>query len=467
MFKERAFDDWDLPCIDSRPEGLPWRRSNQSLRSYSVPRAFGDTRAQNHVNMTLEDFERSLLEGKQHEDKVRSRSGHDERRRHHGHHKHHPGEDHHRHKRRRYSSREKDDKNRRKGVDSPVELKSNGPFQDEDVTPLPTDGVVHTSSLRGQIQRDSWMEEPSGLDIDYTQKGVRQSSQPIEPRSKKADFELKIHENELNKHHLQNLADGEEIPEELAEEPSHHEVDYHFGDSGSQWRMTKLKGVYRRADETGRPVDDVAEEQFGDLRAFDDAREEQIELERRITYGEGYVGKEKPSGELFEERKLKLGLRRDKFSPIGDHSSDANLPREVNTGEPATATVPLNQTDLNRLKAQMLKAKVRGSSDAVTLEARYNDAMADFEKNKQPDVVVLGAMDSRMLAGSRKGEIISIDNKRGRERGLVEENEDMSIEDMVKQERRTQNQAGGDGQRFAERIVKDAKFDVRGSHIGN
>ena len=418
--------------------------------------------------MTLEDFERSLLEEKQQEDMVRSRSGRDERRRHHVHHKHHQeGEDHHRHKRRRYSNRVKDDKNRRRGVKFPVELKSNESFLDEDATPLPTDGVAHTPSLRGQIQRDSWMEEPSGLDIDYTQKGVEKSSKPIEPRSKKADFELKIHENELNKHHLQYLADGKEIPKELAEEPSQHELDYHFGDSGSQWRMTKLKGVYRRAEETGRPVNDVAEEQFGDLRAFDDAREEQIELDRRITYGEGYVGKEKPSGELFEERRLKLALRSDKSSPIGDHSSDADLPREVKTGEPATPTLLLNQTDLNRLKAQMLKAKIRGSSDAATLEARYNDAMAVFEKHKQPDVVVLGAMDNRMLAGSRKGEVISIDNKRGRQRGLVEENEDMSIEEMVKQERRTRNQAGGDSRRFAERIAKDAKFDVRGSYISS
>ncbi len=309
------------------------------------------------------------------------------------------------------------------------------------------------------------MEQPSSLDIDYTQKGVEQFAKPIEPRSKKADFELKIHENELNKHHLQNLADGKEIPKELAEEPCQHEVDYHFGDSGSQWRMTKLKGVYRRAEETGRSVDDVAEEQFGDLRAFDDAREEQIELDRRITYGEGYVGKEKPSGEFFEERKLKLGLRKDKSSPTNDHSSYADLPREVKAGEPAATYTPLNQTALNRLKAQMLKAKIRGSSDAATLEARYNTAMADSVNHKQSDVVVLGTMDNRMLAGSRKGEVIRIDNKRGRERGLVEENEDMSIEDMVKQERRTRNQAGGDGQRFAERIAKDAKFDVRESHL--
>ena len=415
--------------------------------------------------MTLEDFERSLLVEKQHEDEIRPRNGHKERRRHHEHRKHHQeGDDHHRHKRRRYSSREKEDRSHRRGVDSAVECTSNGSLQGEDSTPFATDGVAHTPSPNVRIQRDSWMEQPSGLDIDYTQKGSEKIAKPIDPRSKKADFELKIHANELNKHHLQNLADGKELPEQLTDEPSQHEVGYHFGDSGSQWRMTKLKGVYRRAEETGRPVDDVAEEHFGDLRAFDDAREEQIELDRRSTYGEGYVGKEKPNGELFEERKLKSGLRRDKSSSTDDHFRDADLPREVKSGEPAT-NAPLDQTALNRLKAQMLKAKIRGSSDAATLEARYNSAMADVENHKQSDVVVLGAMDNRMLAGSRKGEVTRIDNKRGRERGLVEENEDMSIEDMVRQERRTRNQAGGDGQRFAERIAKDAKFDVRKSHL--
>ena len=329
----------------------------------------------------------------------------------------------------------------------------------EDAATLsPAEGAAHTSSSNGRVQRDSWMEEPSALDIDYTQKGARKRSESTTSRPSKADFQLKIHENELNKHHLQDLADGKEVSEEVAEEAAQHEVDYHFGDSGAQWRMTKLKGVYRRAEETGRSIDDVAEEQFGGLRTFDNAREEQTELDRRATYGEGYVGKEKPSGELFEERKLDLGLRKGNQTTNNDQINDT--PHAIETEAPAATTVPLDQTALNRLKAQMLKAKVRGTSDAAALEAEYNNAVAGFANRKQPDVVVLGAMDNRMLAGSREGEITTIDNKRGRERGLVEENEDMSIEDMVKQERRTRNQAGGDGQRFAERIAKDAKFDV-------
>lgn len=322
----------------------------------------------------------------------------------------------------------------------------------------PAEGVAHMSSSNGRFQRDSWMEEPSPLDIDYTQKCARKRSESKTSRLPKADFQLKIHENELNKHHLQDLADGKEVPEEVTVEAVQREVDYHFGDSGAQWRMTKLKGVYRRAEETGRSIDDVAEEQFGDLRTFDNAREEQTEFERRATYGEGYVGKEKPSGELFEERKLDLGLRKGNQPTNNDQIN--HIPHAIEIEALAATTAPLDQTALNRLKAQMLKAKVRGSSDATALEAEYNNAVASFANRKRPDVVVLGAMDNRMLAGSREGEITAIDNKRGRERGLVEENEDMSIEDMVKQERRTRNQVGGDGQRFAERIAKDPKFDV-------
>ena len=68
-------------------------------------------------------------------------------------------------------------------------------------------------------------------------------------------------------------------------------------------------------------------------------------------------------------------------------------------------------------------------------------------------------MDNRMLASGQRNEVRRVETKRGMERGLVEENEDMSIEDMVREERRTKGQAGGDGRRFAERIAKDGKFD--------
>src|ERR1700691_4286101 len=90
--------------------------------------------------------------------------------------------------------------------------------------------------------------------------------------------------------------------------------------------MTKLKAVYTQAEQTGRPVDEIALERFGDLRDFDDAREEQTELDRRQLYGEGYVGKEKPSGELFQERKMSMDIRR------GPEPSRENVPLDLPQG---------------------------------------------------------------------------------------------------------------------------------------
>ncbi len=428
-----------------------------------------------YITMTLEDFEKSLAESKNEQEKAKSSHGLEGSRKHHRHHRkqHDDGEDHRRHKRRKRSA-SRDDHNRVHGSRK-ILLGHSGERMESEVSegegeeeskdsatrnPGQNDGHLPTSGTIGATKRDSWMEQPSGLDIDFTQKGVRKPAEPSTLKPSKADFELKIHENELNKHHLQNLADGKDIPDDIIGEPVQHEINYVFGDAGAQWRMSKLNRVYKRAEETGKSVDDIAEEQFGDLKAFDDAREEQIELERRDTYGEGYMGKERPTGELFQERKLDMGLRTTDSRLEHDEPDVRDVAREIDAEKPITTTVPMDQTALNRLKARMLKAKVRGSSSAAGLEAEYNTALAAFANSKQPDVIVLGAMDDRMLAGSREGEIKRTGTKRGRERGLVEENEGMNIEDMVRQERRSRNQAGRDGQRFAERIAKDAKFTV-------
>ena len=420
--------------------------------------------------MALEDFEKSLSENnktKHRTDTVKSGAKTRKHSKHHRHH-HRSREDEHRHKRSRDS--------RTHDADRPEDLtrgkkSEHGSLSDEKDEWAERDAAITSTNAEGndtrwsvaqvELKRDPWMVSPSALEIDYTQKGFKKPPEPTASKLSKADFVLKIHDNELNKHHLQCLADGVDLADEVAKKPAQHQVDYSFGDRGAQWRMTKLKAVFSQANETGRLVDDIAVERFGDLRAFDDAREEQIELERRETYGKCYVGKEKPSGELYHERKMDASIRNNYFLPHGDEDSDKkDLAHEIEARPPPATTVQMDQTALNRLKAQMLKAKLRGSSDATVLEVKYDNAMFSFANRKEPEVVVLGAMENRMLAGGRKGEVKTIDNKRGRERRLVGENEDMSIEDMVREERRTRNQAGGDGQRFAERIAKDGKFDV-------
>ncbi|RDW66274.1 hypothetical protein BP6252_09909 [Coleophoma cylindrospora] len=393
----------------------------------------------------LDEFEKTLaaekaLREKSEKDKDRKhkhrhrhhRSRHEDEREHH-----HDG---HRDKRSRQFRDDEDEDRRRSRKHAKVsDPKEDLPIPDEEApaSPAPV--------------RDSWMTEPSALDIDYTQKGVKKE-RPAPP--KKADYDLKIHKNELNAH-LQDLADGKKL-EDISDGEDTEEVSYIFGDSGSQWRMTRLKAVYKQSEQSSKPIEEVAIERFGSIKEFDDAREEEIEMDRRKLYGKGYVGKEKPSGELFQARNLDLDIRKGHEHARG---SIPELPQGLVMEQEPPRTVAIDQTGLNRLKAQLMKAKLRGSLDVPRLEAEYEKAAAGFVPSTQPDMVVLGAMENRMLAGTR-GEVKAIDNKRGRERGLVEENEDMSIEDMVREERRTRGQAGGEGMRAAERIAKDGKFDT-------
>ncbi|KAJ5190839.1 cell cycle control protein [Penicillium cinerascens] len=426
--------------------------------------------------MTLEDFEKSLAEDQDRREKDKDRHRHRDRSRERSRNSHHHRSSHHRRhssrSRERRSDRDReprhrdDDGHRSKrsrhstdhGDDRDHERKRqhrHASKDDAESAPKVTEQEPPT-----QLKRDSWMEAPNSLDIDYVHRpDPKREQEATKPKMLSADYELKIHDKELNEH-LRDLKEGKAL-EEIEEEPAQHEVDYTFGDSGSQWRMTKLKGVYREAEESGRSVEDVAIARFGDLRSFDDAREEETELDRRKMYGDSYVGKEKPSGELYQERKLQHNVRRDPHEHIRDPAEELKAEgqgKRMEAEPPSNTTQPLNLTSLNRLKAQMMKAKLKKAPDAAELEEQYNAAAATLANRKESDVVVLGVKDNRMLAGSRN-EVKAVDTKRGRERGLVQENDDMTIEDMVREERKTRGQMGGEGKRLAERITRDGKFE--------
>lgn len=291
-----------------------------------------------------------------------------------------------------------------------------------------------------QLSRDSWMT--GAVDIDYIHRGKKEKNPPPKDAPQRV-----IHHRELN-----TGLEGASAASAFDADEGTKEVDYTFGDEGSQWRMTKLKAVYTTAEQSGRPFDEVAEERFGSLKAFDDAREEKTEMDRRKIYGEGYQRAEKPTGELYRERMAKTRPRPKEDVDIVDDSPQQGIVMQ-------DAPPPIDRTTLNRMRAQVMKAKLRKAPDTEKLEAQYNAALAHFNGTATTDqAVVLDAMHNRMLAGSR-GEVKAIDTTRGRERGLVEANEDMSIDDMVREERRTRGQAGGEGMRLAERIAKDAKFD--------
>ena len=463
--------------------------------------------------MGLEDFERELAEEKErkskdssHRERERDREHrHRDRDHHHRSHRHRDdsrdrdrryrhkrnrdredddGEPKHRKRHRSHSPRPVKEKEKRKDdeaaikvFDSDVDVDDAGRdewIEKESFAAPPEEDILDQRDRDQQeerLQRDAWMQEPSALDIDYVQSRKKEEQPKSQFVGAKHDHEFKVHESEVNQH-LADLqrdfdsdGEGEDVENGTAvkDEPAQHEVSYTFGDEGSAWRMTKLKAVYRQAEESGRSVDDIALERYGDLRNFDDAREEEREMDRRKMYGKEYVGLEKPSGEFFQERKMKAGIRRQLSGARNRDQDDlvlGTLPQgeAMLEEEPPMRTAALDSTALNKLKAQMMKAKLRNAPNAAHLEEEYKVAeAASLANNKQPDVVVLNNMENRMLASGRGGEVTAITNRRGRERGLVTENEDMSIEDKVRQERR--NRVGaGEGQALAERIAKDGKF---------
>jgi hypothetical protein len=441
--------------------------------------------------MGLDDFERELAQSSKpresHHRSRRDRSRSRDKDREHRHHHHHRSHRHrdssrdderrHRHKRhrehddneseRKYSKRQRSESPKKRNeelkvFDSDREDDDDWIEKGTEIAPPEEETLDARGVDLNKVQRDSWMQEPSHLDVDYVQRRKKEEPKGQFVSAKEA-HDFKVHESQVNQH-LSDLqrdfdSDGDEAegPGLVEDEPAQHEVNYTFGDGGSSWRLTKLKNVYRKAEENKQPVKVVALKTYGDLRDFDDAREEEREMDRRKMYGKDYVGLIKPSGEFFQERKMKAGIRRESSSGSRpEHTSSFEQGERMAEAAPPVTTVPLSTSALNKLKAQLMKAKLMKAPNAAQLEQEYN--LAALNAAPSDEVVLLNTMDNRQLAGDRSGEVTAVSGKRGRERGTVVENEDMSIEDMVRNEKRTRNTAGGEGRNFAERIAKDSKF---------
>ncbi|RDA94072.1 hypothetical protein CP533_5292 [Ophiocordyceps camponoti-saundersi (nom. inval.)] len=373
----------------------------------------------------LDEFERNLAAEKAARDSADRRHG---KHRHHHRRRHDEaergrGDDadrHRRHRRRREKSADDDE-------DESHRHKRSRPSDDTDREPRPV--------------RDAWMTAPSAVVVEHMPR-------PDRPKRPRASPQRVIHSRELNK----------SLNKPEAAEPSRPAADddrekYTFGDDGSSWRMTKLKAVYAAAEESGRPVEELALDKYGSLAEFDDAREEQLELERRALYGEGYKQCERPTGKLYGER------NRNTLAEVEDDDDEPEPDDEPQTRPEQSRTQAVDHTSLNRLRAQMMKAKLRGAPDAAKLEAEYNRAAAAAEAAPStPAVVILDAAHSRHLAGRGK-EVQASSSRRRRSRGALSDNDDMTVEDMVREERRTRHDGdASSARRQAERIARDGRF---------
>ncbi|EMR09531.1 hypothetical protein PNEG_02117 [Pneumocystis murina B123] len=266
-------------------------------------------------------------------------------------------------------------------------------------------------------KRDEWMLLPKDTknDDDFSflignsKKNIKLTQKPVKNIESKWEF---------NEPEQQNIS--QEIPKEcrIALKPS-----YTIGDAGSSWRMMKLQKIYEIASETGKSVDTVALERYGSLEAFDEAREEREELDRRKKYG---PSKEKVTGSLYKQRQ---DLNASNYKQ--DSKSSLSL---------SNSTIVTHST-LNKLQAEIIKMQMRGDSNSSELQKQYEIAVSIFEtQNAGKDTI-----STNMNIMNKKSSIVDPNN--------------MTIEDMVKEEKMTRNQNYKRQYRqMAEQIIRDPDF---------
>ncbi|EPX74712.1 complexed with Cdc5 protein Cwf19 [Schizosaccharomyces octosporus yFS286] len=191
-------------------------------------------------------------------------------------------------------------------------------------------------------------------------------------------------------------------------------VEYKIGDNGSRWRMMKLQRVFDMAKDNHRPVEDVALERYGSLKDFDDALEEREELDYRKATGK--IRKDELTGEKHRSR-----LEQDK-----NNKSTVLEPVSYSSSKPT-------RDEINKLKAEVLRAQARGSSNYEALKQQY-DAM-----HKNFDDSLNDASSSHLKSFTSKN--------------------DPSIEEMVQEEKLLNKlDKHGLSKDYAKRITRDSRY---------
>lgn len=143
------------------------------------------------------------------------------------------------------------------------------------------------ADLRGEgVRAETAKEDGSGRDSEvpdfFSSLGKERSRPPRKveaDKQKAAHGDLQISSRELNT----QLIEGKDL-DEYAEQPKKETV---FGAPGYQWRMMKLRKTYEQAQEEGRSVEEVVEERYGDMDAFNEARAERQYLDDRDSKRKG------------------------------------------------------------------------------------------------------------------------------------------------------------------------------------
>ncbi|KAF8133995.1 CwfJ C-terminus 1-domain-containing protein-like protein [Boletus edulis] len=302
------------------------------------------------------------------------------------------------------------------------------------------------------------------------------------------------------------------------------------GGPGSSWRMMRLRRVYETAEEDNRPVEEVALERFVTMQAFEEAKEERRILDERESRrsaqrSTNHKGKDRdPAGEkrfMFTDMSASGASSRGssfRRPTTADNSARTSPSPAAGSVKPATdrrfdslrlpsqAASPLAQShtpipsvmtpsvaavsttramspsSLNKLQAQVLRAKLMNAPNAAQLEEGYDEEIRKAHGEPGQPIVrtkveVLPTLDARgrlydvghgkddaaPLSGNRKKKekFETRDPKTGDIVRYNADDDEITLGEMLRQERfgaGVADQKDLDAQ-YAKALMGDGKFE--------
>ncbi|KAL2919679.1 Pre-mRNA-splicing factor cwf19 [Polyrhizophydium stewartii] len=300
----------------------------------------------------------------------------------------------------------------------------------------PTHAAPQVDSASPAAARPDWMSERTGEDVFGFGSGPapkRKSQRELEAEEEEARRLAIRKERELNPSYFDKPSTPT-APQASIEQPKRA---FEFGDRGANWRMMKLKRVFDIAGEEGRSVDDVALERYGSVEAFQEALDERAFLDKANNV--------KPKDSIGSYRPSISGTSR--FQMPGGQPHD----------------------QLNKLNAEVLKARLMRKPNLKELEQNYQreKARAEMHKASGVQIVVVPTIDergrmidlgqglSRETSGGKQAREQTHD-KAGNRLRYTSAEEGQSVKDMMLQEKLAQRTSFDED--LSRRIAKDGAF---------
>ncbi|KAI7858632.1 CwfJ C-terminus 1-domain-containing protein-like protein [Circinella umbellata] len=351
-----------------------------------------------------------------------------------------------------------------------------------------------TATQEQQAPRHEWMLNES---FDFGSLG---SAKPKEEEIKPNPDEPKISDRELNPH----LKAGLTVEQYPVSENKKREIK--FGDAGSKWRMTKLKRVMEQAEDEERTVEEVGIERYGSLEKLNEALAERDFLDgknrsrsssrrdspssstsKRTIYAQTDTTSKsfqrpEPRRSNNDNNKStsldEFGREVKRRKKSGDTSSPLIITQHQMPAAFSSAEPILTRDQLNKLNAEVLKAKLMGKDNAEELEKEYEKQRILFEAQETDgkSVKILPTVDSegrfydyaltndKTISSDRKGKNKerfqhTHDPKTGERLRYGTTDDTMSLMDMVRQEKAGSRTTSNMDLEFANKIMTDSSYE--------